>query len=58
MKVEPIYYDGFVNYLHTPESDEERAAMVEMAVRSKEAEAMQEFFEELEREISNGKTNL
>lgn len=54
MKVTPIYYNGFVNFLHTSESDEEHAAMVEMALRSKQAEEMQKFFEELEREIING----
>ena len=54
MEVKPIYYNGFVNFLHTPESDEEHAAMVEMAVRSEQAEAMQELYEELEREIING----
>lgn len=55
MKVKPIYYNGFVNFLHTPESDEERAAMVDMAIRSKQAEAineaMNEFIEELLKEI-------
>lgn len=54
MKVKPIYYNGFVNFLHTPESDEEHAAMVDMAIRSEQAEAMQKFIEELEREIING----
>ena len=54
MKVKPIYYNGFVNFLHTPECDEEHAAMVDMAIRSEQAEAMQEFMEELEREIING----
>ena len=49
MKVKPIYYNDFVNFLHTPESDEEHAAMVEMAVRSKQAEDYQKFIEELER---------
>lgn len=51
MKVKPIYYKGFVNFLHTPESDEEHAAMVEMAVRSKQAEEMQEFIKKVEEEL-------
>lgn len=54
MKVKPIYYNGFVNFLHTPESDEEYAAMVNMALRSKQAEEYQELMEEIEREIING----
>lgn len=58
MKVEPIYYNGFVNFLHTPETDEEYAAMVRMAVRSEKArelqEELQEFIKELEREKDNG----
>lgn len=49
MKVTPIYYNGFVNFLHTPESDEEYAAMVDMAIKSKQAEELQEYIAELER---------
>lgn len=48
MKVKPIYYKGFVNFLHIPESDEERAALIDMAVRSKPAEAMQELNEDIQ----------
>lgn len=54
MKVKTIYYKGFFNFLHTPESDEEHAALVEMAIRSKEAEEYQELLEELERNYENG----
>ena len=52
MEVKPIYYNGFINFLHTPESDEERAAMVEMAIRSEAAEKMSELYETLFNEIS------
>ena len=51
MKVTPIYYNGFVNFVHTPESDEEYAAMVDMAIRSKRAEELQKFIEEVEKEL-------
>lgn len=57
MKVTPIYYNGFVNFLHTPESDEEYAAMAAMAVRSKKAEEMEELSKEIERKIID-ETNL
>lgn len=49
MKVKPKYYKVFVNFLHTPESDEEYAALAAMAIRSKQAEKMQETIKELER---------
>lgn len=55
MKIEPIYCNGFINYLHTPESDEERDAMLELALRSKEAEETQALLEALEQgEKENG----
>ena len=53
MEVKPIYYKGFVNFLHTPESDEEHAAMVNMLVEMKQAKEMQELIEELERVMNN-----
>ena len=57
MKVKPIYHNGFVNFLHTPESDEEYAAMVEIALQLKRNKEMQELIEELER-VMNNATNL
>lgn len=54
MKVEPIYYKDFTNFLHTAESDEERAAMVALAIRSEKVKAMNEMYEEIERILTNG----
>lgn len=54
MIVKVIHYDGFVNFLHIPETDEERDAMAELAIRIEKVKAANEMNEEIERIITNG----
>lgn len=60
MKVKPIYHNDFINFLYTPENEEERTALLDIALqaaqnkRIKEGESMEEVIEEIERnQITN-----
>lgn len=54
MIVKVIYYDGFVNYLYTPETNAERATMCELIMRAEKEKAINESSEEIERILTNG----
>ena len=60
MKVEPIYYGEYTNYLCQPENEEERQILLEMAKRLRtpldmEDKTFETFIEELDQLNEEGK---
>ena len=54
MIIKKVHHDGFINFLHIPETDKERAAMAELALRIEKEKAYNAMCEEIERILTNG----
>lgn len=54
MIIKQVHHDGAITYLRTPESDEERAAMAELALSIDLEKRISAMCEMIERIMTNG----